>query len=143
MTLRLAKWGFPWWRYVRNSAYYHYFRKAPSIKEVHQAFSHWDVPISSDATGGQLYENEELRSLWLIKRCLEEVSRQRILNLVQYLQELASTKEESAGWYFVLLWAVFLSLNFPSDHIVCFLSKFLTSALDVQFIPSLQPTVCS
>ena len=97
---------------MRNSAYYHYFRKAPSIKEVHQAFSHWDVPISSDATGGQLYENEELRSLWLIKRCLEEVSRQRILNLVQYLQELASTKEESAGWYFVLLLGSFFVFEF-------------------------------
>ena len=95
---------------MRNSAYYHYFRKAPSIKEVHQVFSYWDVPISNDATGGRLYKSEELRSVWLIRRCLEEVSRQRILNLVKYLQELASTKEESAGWYFVLLWAVFFCL---------------------------------
>ena len=97
---------------MRNSAYYHFFRKAPSIKDVHQPFTYWDVPIDSDATkGGQLYENEELRSVWLMRRCLEEVSRQRILNLVKYLQELASTKEESAGWYFVLLWTHFLCLN--------------------------------
>eukprot|EP00434_Breviolum_minutum_P038985 symbB.v1.2.034597.t1/scaffold4494.1/size38952/2 len=54
---------------------------------------------SAVAEGGQLYKSEELRSVWLIRRCLEEVSRQRILNLVKYLQELASTKEESAGWY--------------------------------------------
>ena len=81
----------PWLRYLRNSTYYHFFRKAPPVEELHQASSYWAA-----SQLGVVHQNPTLRSVWLIRNCLDLQGRGKLLSLVRRL----STGAGGAGGWF-------------------------------------------
>lgn len=78
----------PWLRYLRNSTYYHFFRKAPPVEELHQASSYWAA-----SQLGVVHQNPTLRSVWLIRNCLDLQGRGKLLSLVRRLSTGAG------GWF--------------------------------------------
>ncbi|CAK9003967.1 unnamed protein product [Durusdinium trenchii] len=72
-----------WLRYVRNSAYYAFFRRAPSVHELHRAHVAW-VPAASR---GQVVSSDELCSVWLIRECIDQEAALRIKALLEKQHE--------------------------------------------------------
>lgn len=68
------------WRYLRNSAYYAFFRKAPPVQQIHQHLSCWDA-----AELNVVHRSSALRSVWLIRDCLDQRGRSNILSLLRQL----------------------------------------------------------
>eukprot|EP00406_Dinophysis_acuminata_P048987 CAMPEP_0179311676 /NCGR_PEP_ID=MMETSP0797-20121207/52819_1 /TAXON_ID=47934 /ORGANISM="Dinophysis acuminata, Strain DAEP01" /LENGTH=280 /DNA_ID=CAMNT_0021021477 /DNA_START=63 /DNA_END=901 /DNA_ORIENTATION=- len=71
-------------RYLKNGAFYHYFRRAPSTRELHEPCLNWDVDALPAGTAQQ---SSRLRGLWLLRGCVDSESSVRIRSLFHDLHE--------------------------------------------------------
>lgn len=71
-------------RYLKNSTFYHFFRRAPTAQELHEPCQFWDV---KSVPKGVVQQSSGLRGLWLLRGCVDQDAAARIKDLFHDLHK--------------------------------------------------------